>query len=87
MRFTKTTAKGGANGVAALAILKTLLQVMKRKNLLSDEEIDILLQSAEVEVDNTDLAGSTDEAKFLISTLLKDADGDTTTGYNSRRYT
>ena len=78
---------GNPSGVAALAVMKVLLDVMKNKKLISDEEIDILLRSAVVEVDNTDLGGIADEAKFLISNLMTDSDGDTTTGYNSKRYT
>lgn len=81
MIFTKNGSVDGSNGVAALAILKVLLQIMQTKQLLSKEEIDILLNCAEVEVDNTDMGGQIDEAKFLISNLMKDSD-DTTRGYD-----
>ena len=87
MFISKKAQAGNPSGVAALALMKTLLSVMKQKKLISDEEIDILLKSAAVEVDNTDMGGAADEAKFLITNLMTDMDGDTTTGYNSKRYT
>ncbi|MFT5134455.1 MAG: hypothetical protein ACI9SC_002934, partial [Gammaproteobacteria bacterium] len=72
---------GGTNGIAALAILKILLGIMEKKQLLSKEEIDILLNCAEVEVDNTDIGGQVTEAKFLINNLMTVSD-DTTRGYS-----
>ena len=81
MIFSKNDSSGDSNGVAALAILKVLLQIMQRKQLFSKEEIDILLNCAEVEVDNTDVGGRIDEAKFLINHLLKESD-DTTRGFD-----
>ncbi len=87
MNVAKNRSSGSANGVAALAILKVLLEIMQKKKLLSSEEIDIILNCAEVEVDNTDIGGRVTEAKFLIGNLMKDPAGDDTTGYNTRRYT
>ncbi len=81
MIFSKNSPSGGTNGIAALAILKILLEIMQKKQLLSKEEIDIILNCAEVEVDNTDVGGHVAEAKFLINNLMKDSD-DTTRGYD-----
>ncbi|MFT7461200.1 MAG: hypothetical protein ACI909_003897 [Planctomycetota bacterium] len=81
MIFSKNNSSGGTNGIAALAILKILLGIMEKKQLLSKEEIDILLNCAEVEVDNTDIGGQVTEAKFLINNLMKVSD-DTTRGYS-----
>ena len=50
----------GADGLAALALIKMLLEILQKKQLLSDEEIDIILNCAEVEVDpdnKTDMSG------------------------------
>ena len=81
MIIAKNSSAGGSNGVAALAILKVLLGIMQKKKLLSKEEIDIILNCAEVEVDQTDIGGRADEAKFLISNLMKDSDAENTIGY------
>jgi hypothetical protein len=73
----------GVNGIAALAIIKMLLEILQKKQILSEEEVDIILNCAEVEVDaddKTDLSGRVREAKLLISNLMKDS-GDTTKGY------
>ena len=83
MIFSKNSSAGGTNGVAALAVVKILLQIMGKKGLISKEEIDILLNMAEVEVDNTDVGGGVTEAKFLINNLMKGSD-DTTRGYDGR---
>ncbi len=83
MIFSKNSSAGGTNGVAALAVVKILLQIMEKKELISKEEIDILLNMAEVEVDNTDVGGGVTEAKFLINNLMKESD-DTTRGYDGR---
>ena len=56
---------------------------MEKKELISKEEIDILLNMAEVEVDNTDVGGGVTEAKYLINNLMKESD-DTTRGYDGR---
>jgi hypothetical protein len=74
------------NGIAALAIVKMLLDVLQKKQVLTHEEIDIILNCAEVEVggeDKTDLGARLSEAKLLISNLMKDSD-DTTMGINQR---
>ncbi len=83
MIFSKNSSAGGTNGVAALAVVKILLQIMEKKGLISKDEIDILLNMAEVEVDNTDVGGRVAEAKFLINNLMKESD-DTTRGYDGR---
>jgi hypothetical protein len=84
MKFLGNSTAGGTNGIAALAIIKMLLEILQKKKLLSKEEIDIILNCAEVEVDNTDLGGRVDEVKFLIGNLMVDLDGDDTTGYNTK---
>jgi hypothetical protein len=76
----------GADGLAALAIIKMLLEILQKKQLLSDEEIDIILNCAEVEVDpdnKTDMNGRIADAKLLISNLMNDSD-DVTSGYSER---
>ena len=76
----------GADGLAAMAIIKMLLEILQKKQLLSDEEIDIILNCAEVEVDpddKTDLSGRIADAKLLISNLMKDTD-DITSGYSGK---
>ncbi len=83
MIFSKNSSAGGTNGVAALAVVKILLQIMEKKELISKEEIDILLNMAEIEVDNTDVGGGVTEAKYLINNLMKESD-DTTRGYDGR---
>ena len=83
MIFAKQHSAGGSSGIAALTILKVLMEIMQKKNLLSSQEIDIILNCAEVEVDGSDLDGQVDEAKLLIRNLFKDNDGDDTTGYKT----
>jgi len=76
----------GVNGIAALAIIKMLLDILQKKQILSEEEVDIILNCAEAEVDSdakTDLSERVLEAKLLISNLMKDSD-DTTRGYEGR---
>ena len=80
MIFSKNDTSSGTDGMAALAILKVLLEIMQTKKLLNKEEVAILLNCAEVEVDNTDMGGQITEAKFLIHNLMKKSD-DTTRGY------
>ncbi len=80
MKISANNSAGASNGIAALAILKVLLEIMEKKKLLSTEEIDIILNCAEVEVDQTELGGRVAEAKFLIHNLLTDSDADDTTG-------
>jgi hypothetical protein len=80
MKSAVENASPDANGLAALAIIKMLLEILQKKQLLSGEEIDIILNCAEVEVDlddKTDLSGRISEAKLIISNLMKDTE-DTT---------
>ena len=81
MIFSKNNPPVDSSGTAALALVKVLLDVLERKQVLSKEEIDILLNCAEVEVDSTDTGTSASEAKFLIHNLMKVSD-DTTRGYD-----
>ncbi len=81
MIFAKQNNTAGAKGIAALAILKVLLEIMQKKHLLSKDEVDIILNCAEVEVDTTEFGGQISEAKFFISNLMKESD-DTTRGYD-----
>ena len=47
MKFARQDKAGSANGIAALAILKMLLDALLKKELLSEEEVDNLVQEAE----------------------------------------
>ena len=76
----------GVNGIAALAIIKMLLDILQKKQIISEEEIEIILNCAEAEVDSddkTDISGRVLEAKLLISNLMNESD-DTTRGYDGR---
>jgi hypothetical protein len=76
----------GVNGIAALAIIKMLLDILQKKQIISEEEIEIILNCAEAEVDSddkTDIGGRVIEAKLLISNLMNESD-DTTRGYDGR---
>ena len=81
MLFSKDNSSGNSSGVGALAILKVLLEIMQKKQFFTKEEVDIIINCAEVEVDSTDVGGSASEAKFLIHNLMKQSD-DTTRGYD-----
>ncbi len=85
MKISGDSQLAGVNGVAALAIVKVLLEILRTKQILSEGEIDIIINSAVVEVDlgdKTDISGRVIEAKQLISNLMKDSD-DTTRGYRT----
>ena len=81
MLFSKNDSSGSSSGMAALAILKVLLEIIQKKQFFSKEEVDIILNCAEVEADNTDVGSSASEARFLIHNLMKQFD-DTTRGYD-----
>ena len=74
MKFARRDKAGSANGIAALAIVKMLLDALLRKDLISQEEIDIIMNCAEIEVTNASASGDLDEAKSLIENLFKDPD-------------
>ena len=74
MKFARQDAAGSANGIAALAILKMLLDAMLKKELLSQEEVDIIINCAEIEVTNANGRGDLSEAKSLVENLFKDPD-------------
>ena len=83
MIFAKRSADSDRNGIAALAIVKVLLEIMEKKQVLSRDEIDIILNCAQVEVDNTDIGAQAAEAKQLIGGLLQETD-ETTRGFQER---
>ena len=74
MKFARQDEAGSANGIAALAILKMLLDALLRKELLSQEEVDIIINCAEIEVTNAAASGDLAEAKSLVENLFKDPD-------------
>ena len=78
MKPTGRESQGRANGVAALAILKMLLDVMNKKDLITEEEIDIILNCAEIDVQNNGDGLPSEEARALIENLLSDEDPVTT---------
>ncbi len=81
MKFSESGAAGSANGIASLAILKMLLDILQKKNVLTKEEIDIILNCAEVEVENADSDTCVTEAKSIIENIFNDSEtekGDTT---------
>ncbi|NKB37268.1 MAG: hypothetical protein GKR93_08870 [Gammaproteobacteria bacterium] len=81
MIFSKNNSTNDSNGVAALAMVKVLLDIMEKKQILTKDEIAILLNCAEVEVDSSDSSSEINEAKMLIRNLMTVSD-DTTRGYN-----
>ena len=70
MKFSSKESMASANGIACLAIVKTLLSIMQKKGLLSEEEIDIVLSCAMVETNEADGFDEMIEAKGLIESLL-----------------
>lgn len=77
MKFARQDKAGSANGIAALAVLKMLLDALMKKHLLTKQEADIIINCASIEVATADLAGNVAEAKSLIENLLKASDDDT----------
>jgi hypothetical protein len=77
MKFAKQDKTGSANGIAALAILKMLLDALLKKQLLSREEADIIINCAGIEVATAEVAGNVSEARYLIENLLLVTDEDT----------
>jgi hypothetical protein len=71
MRFAKNDKAGSGNGIAALAVLKLLLEALLRKEIITKEEADIIINCAGIEVATVDAAGDLAEAKSLIENLLK----------------
>jgi hypothetical protein len=76
MRFAKNDKAGSGNGIAALAVLKLLLEALLRKEIITKEEADIIINCAGIEVATVDAAGDLAEAKSLIENLLKPTDED-----------
>lgn len=72
MKFADQDHAGSANGIAALAVLKMLLDALLRKDILTDEEAEIIINCAEIEVTNSNGSGNLGEAKTLIEKLLLD---------------
>jgi len=77
MKFARQDKAGSANGIAALALLKMLLDALLKKHILTKQEVDIIINCAGIEVATADVAGNVAEAKALIESLLKNNDEDT----------
>ena len=77
MKFARQDKAGSANGIAALAILKMLLDALLKKHILTKQEVDIIINCGGIEVATADAAGNVAEAKALIENLLKNNDEDT----------
>lgn len=71
MKFAKQDKAGSANGIAALAILKLLLDALLKKRILTKQEVDIIINCASIEVATAESSGNITEAKTLIEHLLK----------------
>ena len=80
MKFANIGAGGSANGIACLAIVKMLLDIMQKKELLTEDEIDIILNCAAVEVDDHDDFERIIEAKVVIENMFRDVDYRVPTG-------
>ena len=74
MKFATNEMTGDANGVACLALVKTLLNIMEKKDLISEDEIDIILNCAVVEVNQADDFQQVVEAKDIIENMLLEND-------------
>ena len=81
MKFAKQDSSGSANGIAALAVLKMLLDALLRKEIISVEEADIIINCAEIEVTNADASGNLAEAKSLIEKLMLEDDTEDKTNF------
>ena len=71
MKFAKQDKAGSANGIAALAILKLLLDALLKKRILTKQEVDIIINCASIEVATAESSDNITEAKVLIEHLLK----------------
>lgn len=80
MKFAPEDGQGSANGLASLAIVKMLLDIMQRKELLCEEEVDIILNCASVEVNDADDYRHMIQAKGVIANMFQDADYRVATG-------
>lgn len=74
MKFAREDKAGSANGIASLAILKNLLDALLSKEILTREEVDIIMNCAEIEITNANAAGDLEEARSLIENIFKDPD-------------
>ncbi|MFT5131962.1 MAG: hypothetical protein ACI9SC_000425 [Gammaproteobacteria bacterium] len=70
MKFSTRETADSANGIACLAIVKMLIEIMQKKGILSEEVIEIILNCAAVEVDESDDFDRMIEAKVIIENLL-----------------
>lgn len=62
------------NGAAALAILRMLFDTLLQKKILSQDEIEIILNCASVDIDNdntTDVGDRVARIKLLIRNFLQ----------------
>ena len=80
MQFARTTDVGTANGIASLAVVKMLLTIMQKKDLLSPEEVDIILNCASAEIDDSHEFGEMVEARMILENMFRDPDYRVATG-------
>ena len=80
MKFAENDPQGSANGIASLAIIKMLIEILQKKEILTHDEIEIILNCAAVEVDNAEGFDRTAEAKVLIENLFQDTEYRVLTG-------
>ncbi len=80
MKFADKGPEGSANGIASLAIIKMLIEILQKKDILTNDEIDIILSCAAVEVDNAEGFDRIAEAKVIIENLFQDAEYRVPTG-------
>ena len=78
MNLAKQDKYGSANGIAAMAVLKLLIETMLKKKLLSLEEAEIVISCAMIEVSGSKGSGDLTEARYLIESLLRNEDVETT---------
>ncbi len=75
MKFSEEDIAERINGVAATAILRMLFDTLLQKKILSEEEIEIILNCAVVEVDidnKTDIDGRVAATKSFIKNFMQD---------------
>lgn len=75
MKVNENEATDGINGVAAMAILRMLFDTMLQKKILSEAEVEIILNCAVVDIDidnTTDIGGRVAKTKLLINNFMQD---------------
>ena len=75
MKFSEQDIAERINGVAATAILRMLFDTLLQKKILTEEEIEIILNCAVVEMDmdnKTDIDGRVAATKLFIKNFMQD---------------